>query len=69
MANKHLSRQPKHLRAAPTGIQGKSWFYEESGGFYIVTEPHDSTCAFVIPWKQIRNALARKDRAQEVKGG
>ncbi len=61
MANKHLSRAPKHA--------GKdAWWYEVRSGIEIFFHCHDAygrfvvTKNFIIPWRQVRKALGRKDR-------
>ncbi len=61
MANKHLSRSPKT-------IGPQTWYYEEPHGIEIVhVEPHETekqivTKHFVISWRKLRGAIARKDR-------
>ena len=59
---KHLLRNPHKIKKTP-----HAWWYEENGGIDIVVHreaiqsPYESV-VLRIPWKQIRDALARKDK-------
>jgi hypothetical protein len=52
----------KHLKGEPHMIDDHRWWYEENGGITIVCEPHVTTQVMKIPWREIRAALARKDK-------
>jgi len=61
MGNKHLSNKPKGIKGNP-----HAWWYEEAGGIEIIHEilvagDYKRTDHILIPWKQIRTALERKD--------
>jgi hypothetical protein len=64
MADKHLSLKPKQ-------ISDDAWWYETSKGVEVVVQipariGEDKAIfggIYVIPWKQIRAALSRKDKA------
>ena len=57
----------KHLKLTPTDFhpsrmssgETRAWWYEEPCGICIVV---DKVGQFTIPWRQIRNALKRKDK-------
>ncbi len=59
MANKHLRMQPHHHDK-----RDDIWWYEEPKGFCIVS-PQGLKSHFVIPWRAIRAALARKDKPKD----
>ena len=68
MANKHLNRKPHK-------ITDHCWWYEQQKGIEVVVEHTDDddlyshTAIYLIPWKDIRAALGRKDlpKAEKVK--
>ena len=57
MSDKHLNCNPHNIRNRPD-----AWWYEESKGINMVVEPQDRTTQIMIPWREIKNALARKER-------
>ena len=57
MSDKHLSLKPHNIRN-----RSDAWWYEESKGINMVVEPQDQTTQITIPWQEIKNALARKER-------
>ena len=70
MGNKHLSHRPTHARE-PEGRHKKHdgvWYYEQPLGFDLVAQIRNQSNEYVggvialIPWRQIRAALQRKDR-------
>ena len=61
MANKHLKLEPHHI------MDGVSW-YEMNSGINVLVEhttrggeTYLHTQVYLIPWKDIRAALGRKD--------
>lgn len=64
MAKKDLSPNPKKARMK-YGADAEAWWYEENGGIEIHIDPGKDLArhiSFVIPWRSIRRALARKDK-------
>lgn len=57
MARKHLHRHPKNVSPPREDV----WWYEDNGGIEIHVEPHERHVCVRIPWRKIREALARKD--------
>jgi len=60
VSNKHLSRMPHHVRE-------DVWWYDERGGICIISAWRDGdryirTDSFLIPWRDLRRAIERKDR-------
>lgn len=57
----------KHLSLNPHTISLTSWWYEENAGIRVLVEGFSglsvkTATEHVIPWRDIRRALARKDR-------
>ena len=69
MSNKHLSLKPSFARTECDVRQRHPgiWYYEESVGLCLVIcgRNHDGILiaaeTAIIPWRNLRNALARKD--------
>jgi hypothetical protein len=61
------------LSIHPHAIDEHSWWYEEEKGIRVVIEARDSAGRFymtvqrLIPWKEIKAAAARLDRAPKRK--
>ncbi len=58
MSNKHLKTKSHKIKRLSS-----VWWYEEPSGIYVVMEPSTSARTVHIPWRAIRNALARKDKS------
>ena len=61
MSDKHLRRDSHKIRGTT-----ETWWYEESHGITIVHRVHingvlNRTDEIKIPWRYLRDALARKD--------
>lgn len=55
----------RHLKGAPHRLRDRedAWWYEESRGMTVVVEFYGApTQTVLIPWKEVRAALARLDR-------
>lgn len=61
--NKHLSLRPKSVRAGDNFrvVDDCVWYYEDSGGLRVCIQGAGGV-QVVIPWRQIRSALKRKER-------
>lgn len=61
MADKHLSRNPHHLRG-----RKDVWWYDDKGGIDVMVERmgFNDVTQIRIPWRSIRAALYRKERAE-----
>jgi len=62
MADKHLRGQSKKIRK-----QKNAWWYETPKGVEVIVQHYDGdrylgTSQYMIPWRQVRVALERKDR-------
>ena len=57
MSDKHLSLKPHSIRN-----RSDTWWYEDPKGINIVVEPQHRTTDITIPWRAIKNALARKEQ-------
>ena len=66
----------KHLKGEPHKITDRCWWYEQKDGMSLVVEhthlttgTRMHTATYLIPWKDIRAALRRKDlpKAEKVK--
>jgi hypothetical protein len=62
MAEKHLRREPQHpsIYVERGRAAEDFWFYEENAGLCLVRA--ESTEHLLIPWRYLREAVARKDR-------
>ena len=58
----------KHLKPESHRVNNRCWWYEEEEGISIVVEHTDEkdkynhTELYLIPWKDIRASLKRKDK-------
>ena len=64
MADKHLKHEPVHINA-------HWWYYEDKDGLEIYRTRDGGIDSVVprkavIPWENIRAALERKDRSEDV---
>ena len=58
MSNKNLKNKPHNIKGTEN-----IWWYEEPTGITIVTSYGGTKCEIkVIPWREIRSALKRKDK-------
>ena len=64
MSNKDLRRNSQHTHKVSKRKDGKNenvWWYEESNGIVVVACGEQAR----ISWKQLRGAIARKDKLHE----
>ena len=58
----------EHLSLRPFGIHAHAWVYEERGGLNVCAYgPSGESIQGRIPWRKVRQALKRKDRAKRRK--
>lgn len=56
------------MKSSPTDVNPATWFYDEEHGINVAHEARTKageyiqTDQFTIPWRLLREALARKDR-------
>lgn len=56
------------MKTSPTNINKTTWFYDDEGGIDVIHEARTPegdyirTDHILIPWRLLREALARKDR-------
>ena len=60
MSKKHLLDKPHEI--IKSSCSKSSWWYEENNGIMICVDPNTDLTMHLIPWRSIRNALARKDK-------